>query len=111
MDTLVDLYGASVDHPHFVDAFEFVLAAGGADSPCMKDLSDFTSVFANPRKRNMDFEVYGVVAQYPDEFPKIKNVCIKWVWKQLVDKDAFCPVPSNIRIDWPKAGSRLVTRS
>ena len=52
-DKLVDLYGHAVDHPDLINAFKFVLAAGGADSPHMKDLADFISVFVKPRKLKM----------------------------------------------------------
>ena len=95
-DKVIDLYGDAVDHPNFVDAFKFVLAAGGAGNPHMKGLADFTSVFVNPRTHQINFDVYSVVAQYPEEFRKLKNACVKWSWKRTGANGGRCPVPPNI---------------
>ena len=48
-EKMIELYGAAVDHPDFHNAFRVVMAAGGADSPHMKDLHEFTKVYVNPK--------------------------------------------------------------
>ena len=72
-DKLVELYGAAVDHPDFVNAFKVVCDAGGAESVHLKDLHEFTSVYVNPKLRKMRMEAYAVVAPYPIDFPRIKK--------------------------------------
>ena len=107
-DRLVDLYGAAVDHPDFVQAFRLVLDAGGHDSPHMADLHQFTKVFVNPKVRKMRFEAYAVVAPYPLRYPRVKNACLKWAWRQA-PKRGWCQVPPSIsiRVD---AGSKYQMR-
>ena len=61
----------------------------------LKDLSEFIAVYVNPKVRKMRLESYGVVAQYPECFPRLKNACLKWAWKQNTDK-GWCPLPPNI---------------
>ena len=95
-DKLIDLYGSAVDHPDSVHAFRLVMAAGGADSVHMTELlQDFTTVFANQKLRKMRMEAYAVVAPYPVEFPRIKNACLKWPWRQDT-KQGWCQMPVNI---------------
>ena len=74
-ERMVELYGAAVDHPDFCKAFQLVLDAGGHDSPHMKDLQSFINAHVNPRLRKMRWEAYAV-AEYPVEFPKVKNAAI-----------------------------------
>ena len=95
-DKLIDLYGAAVDHPDFVHAFRLVIDSGGAGSVHMKDLDAFTSVHVNQKLRKMRMEVYAVVAPYPVEFPKIKNACLKWSWRQAPNK-GWCQLPPSIK--------------
>ena len=78
---MLDLYGHSVDHPDFFKAFQLVLDAGGAESPHMADLQDFTGVFVNPKMRKLRFETYSLVAPLPIIFPRLKNAIVKWTWK------------------------------
>ena len=40
-------------------------------------------------------EVYATVAPYLVEFPKVKNACLKWSWKQNTSK-GWCQVPPSI---------------
>ncbi|CAK0895420.1 unnamed protein product, partial [Prorocentrum cordatum] len=75
---LIDLYGAEIDHPDFLRLFKLVRDAGGEGSIHMKDLFSFTGVFVNPKVRKMRMEAYGVIAPYPEEFPKLKNACLKF---------------------------------
>ena len=77
-EKMLEFFGSQVDHQEFHKAFIFILDAGGADSPHLKDLNSFTAVFVNPKKRKMRFEAYGVVVTYPLEFPRIKVACLKW---------------------------------
>ena len=94
-DKMLELYESSVDHPDFYHAFRVVLDAGGHDSPHMADLHEFTKVYVNPKLRKMRFEAYDVVADYPIEFPKLKNACLKWAWKQT-PKRGWCELPPTI---------------
>ena len=94
-DQLIELYGTAVDHPDFVNAFRLVMVAGGSSSMHMQDLQDFTTVYVNPKLRKMRMEAYTVVAPYPIDFPKIKNACLKWAWKQS-PKQGWCQLPPNI---------------
>ena len=66
--------------------------AGGHDSLHMADLHEFTKVYVNPKLRNMRFEAYGVISDYPVPFPRIKNACLKWAWKQP-PKRGWCELP------------------
>ena len=93
---MVELYGAAVDHPDFVQAFRLVLDAGGHDSPHMQDLHEFTKVHVNPKLRKMRFEAYAVVAPWPTDFPRLKNACLKWSWFQPPSR-GWCPLPPNIQ--------------
>ena len=92
---MLDLYGATVDHPDFIKAFQLVVEAGGADSPHMSDLQDFTGVFVNPKMRKLRWETYGLVAPLPPEFPRVKNALLKWTWKQTPVR-GWCPLPPNL---------------
>ena len=40
-------------------------------------------------------EAYAIIAQYPVEFPKIKNASMKWAWKQDTQR-GWCVLPANI---------------
>lgn len=94
-DKLIELYGSAVDHPDFVYAFRLVCDAGGAGSKHMKDLHEFTTVYVNPKLRKMRMEAYATIAPYPIEYPRIKNACLKWAWKQTPSK-GWCQLPPNI---------------
>ena len=94
-DKLVELYGSAVDHPDFVNCFKVVCDAGGAGSVHLQDLHEFTSVYVNSKLRKMRMEAYGVLAPYPVEFPRLKNACLKWAWKQTTNK-GWCQLPPNI---------------
>ena len=61
----------------------------------MKDLHDFTTAYVNPKLRKMRMEAYATIAQYPVEYPRIKNACLKWAWKQTPNK-GWCQLPPNI---------------
>ena len=61
----------------------------------MKDLFAFTGVFVNPKVRKMRMEAYGVIAPYPEEFPRLKNACLKWAWKQPTTR-GYCQLPPSI---------------
>ena len=91
---MVELYGPAVDHPDFRKAFQLVLDAGGHDSPHMKDLQSFSKVFVNAKLRKMRWEAY-LVAEYPVEFPKVKNACIKWAYQQQTSR-GWCQLPPKI---------------
>ena len=93
-ERMVELYGAAVDHPDFCKAFQLVLDAGGHDSPHMKDLQSFINAHVNPKLRKMRWEAYAV-AEYPVEFPKVKNAAIKWAYKQPTSR-GWCQLPPNI---------------
>ena len=93
-DKLIELYGVSVGPPDCVHVFKLVCDAGGATSVNMKDLHEFTSVYVNPKLRNMRMGVYIVVAPYPLESPRSKNACVKWAWKQPT-KQGWCPRASQ----------------
>ena len=43
----------------------------------------------------MLMEAYAAVASYPVDFPKIKNACLKWSWRQAPNK-GWCQAPPNI---------------
>jgi len=92
---MVDYYGAAVDHPDFYQAFRLIMDAGGAGSPHMTDLHDFTSVHVNPAFRNLRFECYAAVAVLPYNRPRLKNALIKWTWKQKPTR-GWCPITPNI---------------
>ena len=77
-DTIIELCGSAVDSPHFLSMFRLVLDQGGADSPHLADLKEFTSAFVNPKIRKLRDETYSVIAPYPPQFPRVKNACIKW---------------------------------
>ena len=94
-DKMIDMYGADVDHPDFLQMFKFVCDAGGPDSIHLKDLFAFTTGFVNPHMRKMRMEAFGVIAQYPLEFPRIKNASMKWAWKQDTTR-GWCQLPCNI---------------
>ena len=93
-ERMVELYGAAVDHPDFCKAFQLVLDAGGHDSPHMKDLQSFINAHVNPRLRKMRWEAYAV-AEYPVEFPKVRNAAIKWAYRQPPSR-GWCQLPPNI---------------
>ena len=61
----------------------------------MKDLETFTSVHVNPKVRKLRMEVYAIVAPYPVAFPKIKNACLKWSWRQTTI-NGWCQLPPSI---------------
>ena len=67
----------------------------GATSVHMRDLHELTSVYVNPKLRKMRMEAYAALAPYPVDFPRIKNACIKWAWKQTPTK-GWCQVPPSI---------------
>ena len=93
-ERMVELYGAAVDHPDFCKAFQFVLDAGGHDSPHMKDLQSFINAHVNPKLRKMRWEAYAV-AEYLVEFPKVKNAFIKWAYRQPTSR-LWCQLPPDI---------------
>ena len=93
---MLDLYGASVDHPDFFKAFQLVVDAGGAGSPHMLDLQEFTGVFVNPKMRKLRFETYAVVAPLPVALPRVKNAILKWTWKQTPQRGGWCPLPPKL---------------
>ena len=95
-DKMLEWYGTIVDHPDFLHAFRLVMDAGGHESPHMQDLQQFTTIFVNPNLRKMRFDTYGVVAVYPIHFPRIKNACIKWSYKQPTILGGWCTAPPNI---------------
>ena len=94
-DKMIELYGANVDHPDFFHAFRVVMDAGGHDSPHMANLQDFTNVYVNPKLRKMRYEAYAVISDYPLEFPRLKNACLKWAWKQT-PKRGWCELPVSV---------------
>ena len=94
-DRLLELYGTAVDHPELFQAFRLVMDAGGYQSPHMEDLHAYTTVYVNPKIRKMRFEAYAVVAPYPTCFPRVKNACLKWAWRQPTSRN-WCPLPPNI---------------
>ena len=94
-DKLIDLYGTEIDHPDFLHLFKVVVDAGGESSIHMEDLFSFTGVFVNQKIRKFRMEAYGVIAPYPVEFPRIKNACLKWAWKQPPTR-GFCQIPPSI---------------
>ena len=94
-ERMVELYGAVVDHPDFFHAFRVVMDAGGHNSPHMANLHDFTNVYVNPKLRKMRYEAYAVISEYPLEFPRLKNACLKWAWKQT-PKRGWCELPISI---------------
>ena len=102
-DTLIDLYGAAVEHPSFVDAFKFVLAGGGADSP-HEGLGGFHFRFCEPE--NSQDGHRGIRESVPiwREVAEIKNACVKWSWRQAGPKGGLCPVPPNISHRLAKGG-------
>ena len=61
----------------------------------MEDMEKFTSVYVNPKLRKLRMEAYAIVASYPVDFPKIKNACLKWSWRQTPTK-GWCQLPPNI---------------
>ena len=61
----------------------------------MQDLEHFTSAYVNEKLGKMRMEIYAIVAPYPVEFPRIKNACIKWSWKQPT-QNGWCPAPPSI---------------
>ena len=94
-DKMVDLYGADVVDEDILSAFRLIMDAGGAGSVQMHDLANFVSAYVSPKVRKMRFDVYGIVCLYPYMFPKIKNACVKWSWRQPTTK-GWCPMPPNI---------------
>ena len=46
-DKLIELYGPAADSQYLVSMFRLVLDVGGASSPHIQDLMDFTSVFVS----------------------------------------------------------------
>ena len=94
-DKMIGYYGSAVDHPDFYHAFQLVLDAGGAQSPFMADMHEFTVVHVNPKLRKLRFEAYAVVAPYPLAYPRLKNASLKWAWKQTPVR-GWCPVPPSI---------------
>ena len=94
-DKMVDLYGADVVDEDLLSAFVLIMDAGGAGSVHMHDLANFVSAYVNPKVRKMRFEVYAIVCLYPLLFPKIKNACVKWSWRQPTVK-GWCPMPPSI---------------
>ena len=49
----------------------------------------------NPKLRKMRMEAYATIAPYPIEYPRIKNACLKWAWKQNPNK-GWCQLPPSI---------------
>ena len=45
--------------------------------------------------RKMDFEVYKLISGYPEEFPRLKNACLKWAWTQPPMR-GWCQLPPSI---------------
>ena len=43
----------------------------------------------------MRMEAYATIAPYPIEYPRIKNACLKWAWKQDPNK-GWCQLPPSI---------------
>ena len=91
---MIDLYGATVDHPDFRSAFKLVLDTGGTDNPHMMNLDDFTSVHVNPKLRNLRYETYAIVAALPLEHPRLKIALLKWTWKQTPMKTWYPTLPN-----------------
>ena len=94
-EKMVEFFGAAVDQADFYQAFRFVMDEGGADSPHLLELKEFTQCCVNPKYRKMRFETYAVVAQYPQQFLKSKVACVKWVWFQSPTR-GWCPLPPSI---------------
>ena len=94
-EKMVEFFGAAVDQADFYQAFRFVMDQGGAESPHLLELQDFTQIFVNPKLRKMRFETYGVVAPYPGEFVKCKIGSVKWAWFQNPTR-GWCPLPPSI---------------
>ena len=94
-DKLIDLYGGAADSPHLFPMFRVILDMGGAGSPHLQDLLDFTTVHVNPKLRKLREEAYSVVAPYPLQLPRVKTASLKWAWKQTPVR-GYCPVPPSI---------------
>ena len=107
---MVELYSSAVDYPDFVNAFRLVMEAGGAESPHMHDLKEFTQVCVNPKKRDMRFEIYSVVTEHPKEFPRIRNAMIKWSWRTTPQR-GYCQLPPNISGRFKDAGSQSMVKA
>ena len=52
-DRMIELYGADADTPAFLQMFRLILDFGGADSPHLRDLGEFTAVLVNPKLRKL----------------------------------------------------------
>ena len=92
---MIEKYGSAVHSEHFVDASQFVCVQGGRDGPHLKDLFEFTSLFVNEKYGKMRFQAYQHVAQYPVEFPTIRNASMKWAWTQACRFNR-CPCPPSL---------------
>ena len=96
-DKMRGMFGAAVDNEHFSYFFALVRDAEAVDSAHMQDLKHFTSAYVNEKFRKICMKVYGVVAQYPRQFPRIKNACIKWSWKAGNTQIGSCYFPPGIK--------------
>ena len=91
------MFGAAVDNENFSSLFALVRDSEAIDSAHMQDLKHFTSAYVNEKFRKICMKVYGVVAQYPRQFPRIKNACIKWSWKAGNTQIGSCYSPPGIK--------------
>ena len=107
---MIELYSSAVDHPDLTNAFRFVMEAGGATSPHMEDLKQFTQVCVNPKKRNMRFELYSTVVEHPQEFPRIRNALIKWSWR-TTPRRGYCELPPTISFRFVEGGARSMVKT
>ena len=60
----------------------------------MKDLQAVINAYVNPKLRKMRWEAYAV-AEYPVEFPKVKNAAIKLAYRQPTSR-GWCQLPPKI---------------
>ena len=84
------MFGAAVDNEDFLHFVTLVFDAGGADSVHIQDLEHFTTTYVRDKFRKVNMKIYARVQKYPREFPRIKNACIKWTWKQPLGFSGRC---------------------
>ena len=80
--------------------------SGGAESPHLQELKEFTTSHVNPKLRKLRDETYSVACQYPEPLAKLRSASIK-LGMEAAARKGLVPRASKHFISFPSRRKRL----
>ena len=93
---VIAMYGSHGQDPHLLQAFQFIMEAGGLNSLLMDDYNKFLELFVDPKKRKLGFEAYKIIIGIPHCCPRLRLAVLMFTWRQPVNKSQWCASPPDI---------------